>query len=112
MYYHNSLSKQQNAFLVICTIASSPSPPEPVPTIPQSLVPRGLLDTIGGMLDEYVAYLWAASRELTNVVSPVYSDVEFILPGRRKPFQAARRIYASRRLLKRVGYFETSEPVL
>ncbi|KAI0726225.1 hypothetical protein C8Q72DRAFT_847350 [Fomitopsis betulina] len=88
VYYSNTLSKLQDAFTVICTITSSPSLPDPVPTIPQSLVPKVLLDSMGGLLDD-----------------PLYSDVEFVLPRRGKPFYAARRIYASRRLLKRVEYF-------
>ncbi|EPS98449.1 hypothetical protein FOMPIDRAFT_1031468 [Fomitopsis schrenkii] len=90
VYDSNSLSKTQNAFSVICTITSSPSLPDPVPTTPQSLVPKVLLDSMGGLLDD-----------------PIYSDIEFVLPRRGKPFHAARRIYASRRLLKRVEYFGT-----
>lgn len=42
-------------------------------------------------------------------LSPVYSDVEFILPRRGRSTKDARRIYAARRLLKRVEYFDTSK---
>ena len=108
LYYHNILTKQQNAFLVICTITSPPCSPKPIPTIPQSLVPRVLLDAMGGLLNEYVMCV-RISPGLMIIPSPVYSDVEFVLPRRGKPLHAARRIYASRRLLQRVEYFETSE---
>ena len=89
MYYNNTLSKQQNAFLVACSITSSPLPPEPVPIVPQLLVPRGLLDAMGGLLDEYVRCCQTLSK-LMSVLSPVYSDVEFVFPRRGKPPQAAK----------------------
>ena len=40
--------------LIICTITSSPVPPTPPETIPMQLVPKSLLDAMGGILDEYV----------------------------------------------------------
>ena len=42
-----------------------------------------------------------------NACSPLYSDVEFLLPQRTK--SAPRRIYAARRLLNRVDYFDASQ---
>ena len=51
------------------------------------------MDSIGGLLDD-----------------PLYSDVEFVLPGPgRRGFRDAQRIYANSKLLKRAEYFETSE---
>lgn len=97
---------------MICTITSSPSLPDPVPTIPQSLVPKVLLDSMGGLLDECVMHSRAVLPSSRDLLSPLYSDVEFVLPRRGKPFYAARRIYASRRLLKRVEYFGISESPL
>ncbi|KZT64613.1 hypothetical protein DAEQUDRAFT_732388 [Daedalea quercina L-15889] len=89
VYYLNSNIMRQNAFLVICTISTAPSFPEPAPAVPRSMAPRGLLDTMGGLLDD-----------------PLYSDVVFILPRRDKSVAAARRIYAARKLLRRVEYFD------
>jgi hypothetical protein len=61
-------------------------------------VPRGLVDAVGAMLDD-----------------PVYSDVVFVLPvkdrrtrglGRARP---RRIIFAAKKILQRVEYFDTSE---
>ncbi|KAH9890071.1 hypothetical protein C8Q73DRAFT_653179 [Cubamyces lactineus] len=79
--------RQNDALIIICSLTSIPAPPTPVAPIPRHPVPRDLLDTIGSLLDD-----------------PVYSDVEFILPQRRKT--EARKIYASRKLLRRVEYFD------
>jgi hypothetical protein len=50
------------------------------------------MDSIGSLIDD-----------------PLYSDVEFVLPGARRGFKDAKRIYANSKLLKRAEYFETSE---
>ncbi|KAM5538632.1 hypothetical protein V8D89_007661 [Ganoderma adspersum] len=86
VYYQATTVKSQDAFVIICTITSSLANPAPVPSIPRYPVPRDLLDSMGGMLDD-----------------PLYSDVEFVLPQRGKG--PPRRIYAARRLLQRVDYF-------
>ncbi|KAI0916772.1 hypothetical protein AcW2_007078 [Taiwanofungus camphoratus] len=90
VYYQSNPVRQQDAFLIICTISSSPTAPVPPPAIPRHPVPKDLLDAMGSLLDD-----------------PVYSDVEFILPRRGRSTKDARRIYAARRLLKRVEYFDT-----
>ncbi|PIL22908.1 hypothetical protein GSI_15604 [Ganoderma sinense ZZ0214-1] len=86
VYYQATTVKSHDAFVIICTITSSPAIPAPVPPIPRYPVPRDLLDSMGGMLDD-----------------PLYSDVEFVLPQRGKG--PPRKIYAARRLLQRVDYF-------
>ncbi|KAI0755290.1 hypothetical protein C8Q80DRAFT_1144109 [Daedaleopsis nitida] len=86
VYYQPATVRQQDAFMIICTITSSPVNPVPVPAIPRYPVPKDLLDSIGGLLDD-----------------PLYSDVEFILPQRGKA--ESRRIYAAKTLLRRVDYF-------
>ena len=91
VYYQSNAVKTQDAFVIICNITSSPSPPVPPPVFPRQTVPKGLLDTVGALLDD-----------------PLYSDVEFIIPRRGQRLRSARRIWASRRLLKRAEYFETS----
>ena len=93
VYYSAPQVKAADAFLIVCTITSSPSPPAPVSTIPRRLVPRSLVDAIGKTLDD-----------------PLYSDVEFVMPAsaaskRRK----TRRIYANKTILSRAEYFETSK---
>jgi hypothetical protein len=54
------------------------------------------MDAVGGLLDD-----------------PFYSDVEFLLPRRHKAKDSKnrtpRRIWAAKKLLKRVEYFDTSE---
>jgi hypothetical protein len=92
VYYQSNAVKTHDAFVIICNINSSPSPPVQPPVFPRQTVPKGLLDTVGALLDD-----------------PLYSDVEFIIPRRGQNMNFARRIWASRRLLKRAEYFETSE---
>jgi hypothetical protein len=92
VYYQSNAVKNQDAFVIICNITSSPAPPIQPPVFPRKIVPKGLLDTVGALLDD-----------------PLYSDVEFVIPGRGRRLKSARRIWASRRLLKRAEYFETSE---
>ncbi|RPD77408.1 hypothetical protein L226DRAFT_532213 [Lentinus tigrinus ALCF2SS1-7] len=88
VYYLPPTVKQQDAFMITCSITSSLVPPAPMPAIPRYLVPKDLLDSMGSLLDD-----------------PLYSDVEFVLPrrGRAEP----RRIYASKKLLRRVDYYDT-----
>ncbi|KAF8073868.1 hypothetical protein FPV67DRAFT_1479610 [Lyophyllum atratum] len=90
VYYQTHGVKSQDAFVIICTITSSPAPPPPAPSQPRQSVPKLLLDTVGGLLDD-----------------PLYSDVEFIIPGRAGRLRSARKIWASRRLLERADYFES-----
>ncbi|KAI0366633.1 hypothetical protein BV20DRAFT_971558 [Pilatotrama ljubarskyi] len=87
VFYQPSTVRQHDAFLIICSITSSPTPPAPVPAIPRYTVSRDLLDNMGSLLDD-----------------PTYSDVEFVLPqrGRGEP----RKIYAARKILRRVEYFD------
>jgi hypothetical protein len=96
VYYHPNTVRSQDAFLIICTIAASPTPPVPIPSEPMKSVPKDLLDAVGNLLDD-----------------PVYSDVEFILPSRYSSLSKpkARTIWAARRLLKRADYFKNSKPV-
>ncbi|GJE88540.1 MATH domain-containing protein [Phanerochaete sordida] len=88
VYYQASTVRQADAILVICTITSSPVPPVALPSIPRQPVPKDLLDAMGSLLDD-----------------PAYSDVEFVLPRRRR--RGHRSVYAARRLLRRVDYFDT-----
>ncbi|KAI0769841.1 hypothetical protein C8Q74DRAFT_1201937 [Fomes fomentarius] len=87
VYYQPATVRQQDAFAIICTITSAPATPAPAPAIPRYYVPKDLLDSMGGLLDD-----------------PMYSDVEFVLPQRGKV--EPRKIYAARRLLRRVDYFD------
>lgn len=95
VYSQAALVKQHDSFVIVCTITSSPSQPQQPPASPRQSVPKGLLDTVGALLDD-----------------PIYSDVEFILPRRGQSLRSARRIWASRRLLRRAEYFDTSERFL
>lgn len=90
VYYQSHGVKSHDAFVILCTITSSPAPPPPIPSHPRQSVPKGLLDTVGALLND-----------------PLYSDVEFIIPGRAGKLRSARRIWASRRLLKRAEYFDS-----
>ncbi len=76
----------------MCTITSSPYVPPPVPTVSRRSVPKSLIDTMGSLLDD-----------------PVYSDVEFIIPRQPNSLQNAKTIWASRKMLQRVDYFDASD---
>lgn len=92
MYWQPHSVKGPDAFLIVCTITSSPAPPVQPPSIPRLPVPRDLLFSVGTMLDD-----------------PAYSDIEFILPRRgRNSLQGAKTIKAAKKLLQRVEYFDTS----
>ncbi|KAG9040246.1 hypothetical protein FRB95_000175 [Tulasnella sp. JGI-2019a] len=90
VYYNAVPCKAADAFLIVCTITSSPVSPTPPSIIPKVHVPKSLVDSIGSLLDD-----------------PSYSDVEFVLPSRLKR-GATKRIYANKRLLSRgAEYFDT-----
>ncbi|TFK73606.1 hypothetical protein BDN72DRAFT_834480 [Pluteus cervinus] len=90
IYYQSGIVKAEDAFVIVCKITSSPCPPPPPPTVPRQAVPKSLLDTVGALLDD-----------------KIYSDVEFVIPRRGYGPEHARRIWASRRLLRRAEYFDT-----
>lgn len=92
VYYQSLPVKAQDAFVIICTITSSPATPSQ--TLPRQPVPKALLDTVGSLLDD-----------------PLYSDVQFIIPNRHQSLNNARKIWASKKLLQRSEYFETSRPL-
>ncbi|KZT42659.1 hypothetical protein SISSUDRAFT_1041276 [Sistotremastrum suecicum HHB10207 ss-3] len=86
VYYSSNAVKQQDAFVIICTITSSPASPSPPSPIPRQFVPRDLVESFGALLD-----------------NPLYSDVEFVLPRQRG--SGTRSILANKRLLQRAEYF-------
>ncbi|KDQ25891.1 hypothetical protein PLEOSDRAFT_1046123 [Pleurotus ostreatus PC15] len=88
VYYNNNPNRNRDAFVIICTITRTPSPPAPHSPMRRKPVPMDLLHTVGALLDD-----------------PTYSDVEFILPRRGQPIQSARKIWASKRILSRAEYF-------
>jgi hypothetical protein len=90
VYYAPNAVRLQDAFVIVCQITDSPAPP--TSTVSKQSVPRDLLGSVGSLLDD-----------------PCYSDVEFVLPPRRRGGKT-RRIYASKKLLAgRAEYFQTSE---
>ncbi|OSX60020.1 hypothetical protein POSPLADRAFT_1148932 [Postia placenta MAD-698-R-SB12] len=89
LYAYPSI-RQQDTLVIICTITSAQIVTAPQPTISYRTVPKALLSAVGGLLDD-----------------PMYSDVEFILPRKGSKTANARRIYAARKLLSRVEYFDT-----
>ncbi|KAF8527990.1 hypothetical protein BU17DRAFT_73654 [Hysterangium stoloniferum] len=93
VYFHPNTVRSQDAFLIICTITASPTPPAPIWSEPMKSVPKDLLDAVGNLLDD-----------------PVYSDVEFVLPSRNPSLSKPKikTIWAARRLLKRANYFQNS----
>ena len=92
VYWQPHSVKGPDAFLIVCTITSSPAPPMQLPQIPRLPVPRDLLFSVGTMLDD-----------------AAYSDIEFVLPRRgRSSLHGAKTIKAAKKLLQRVEYFDTS----
>ncbi|KAF8158296.1 hypothetical protein B0H34DRAFT_708202 [Crassisporium funariophilum] len=89
VYYQSMPVKAQDAFVIICTITSSPATPPP-PSLPRQPVPKSLLDTVGALLDD-----------------PLYSDVQFVIPRRGQNIKNGRTIWASKRLLQRAEYFQS-----
>ncbi|KAG8882910.1 dolichyl-P-Man:Man(5)GlcNAc(2)-PP-dolichol alpha-1,3-mannosyltransferase [Tulasnella sp. 331] len=89
VYYNAVPCKAADAFLIVCTITSSPVSPTLPSTVPKAYIPRSLIDSIGSMLDD-----------------PTYSDVEFVLPSKLKR-GVTRRIYANQKMLSRAEYFDT-----
>ncbi|KAG8793347.1 hypothetical protein FRC12_003002 [Ceratobasidium sp. 428] len=88
VYYSPNSVRVQDAFLIVCQITDSPT--APTSSMSKQAVPRGLLGSVGSLLDD-----------------PCYSDVEFVLPARRRGGKT-RRIYASKKLLAgRAEYFQT-----
>ncbi|CAE7231198.1 unnamed protein product [Rhizoctonia solani] len=88
VYYAPSTVRLQDAFVIVCQITSSPSPP--VSNTNVQSVPRSLMSSIGSLLDD-----------------PIYSDIEFVIPPRKRGGKM-RKIYASKRLLGgRAEYFQT-----
>lgn len=90
VYYHSAPVKESDAFLIICTITSSPQPPIQPPTTPTQVVPKSFLECIGALLDD-----------------PLYSDIEFVVPKRSRP-KEKRVIYANKKMLQRSDYFQSS----
>lgn len=91
VYYQSLSAKTQDAFVIACSITSSPSPlsiHSPGHTLS---VPKLLIDTVGSLLDD-----------------PRYSDVEFVILRRNQDPKKARRIWASRKLLQRAEHFDDS----
>jgi hypothetical protein len=82
-------AKTQDAFVVVCTIHSSPTSPQ-VWIPPRQLIPKTLLDTVGSLLDD-----------------PSYSDIEFVI-AKQRDHSNVRTIYACKKMLRRADYFETS----
>lgn len=93
VFYNSNIVRHVDAFLIICNITSSPSVPQPPSISPMKSVPRSLMDAVGGMLND-----------------PIYSDVQFVLPSRRRDGRPRppKSIYAAKRILQRVEYFDTS----
>ncbi|KLO05686.1 hypothetical protein SCHPADRAFT_839051 [Schizopora paradoxa] len=88
VYYQPNSVRNQDAFLITCTITSLPASPPVISSTPTRTVPKELLDSVGSLLDD--------SR---------YSDVEFRLPGRRS--RKLRKIYAAKSILSRADYFNS-----
>ncbi|KAI5116435.1 hypothetical protein M0805_006249 [Coniferiporia weirii] len=90
VYYQPNTVRNHDAFLITCTISSSPVAPSVPPPVPQRPVPVELLDVVGSLLDD-----------------PTYSDVVFVLPGRVPGGRGTRKIFAARSILVRAEYFES-----
>ncbi len=52
IYYNSNTVRLQDAILIICSITSTPTVPLVLPVIARQVVPKELLDVVGGLLDE------------------------------------------------------------
>lgn len=86
------MHQEDSILTVTCKITTSPSTPPLRANFDRLPVPKQLIDTFGALLDD-----------------PLYSDVEFLLPRPGHDLIDARRILASRRLLTRAEYFNSSK---
>ncbi|GAA5870533.1 hypothetical protein JCM16303_001513 [Sporobolomyces ruberrimus] len=92
-YYNNPATRSSDAFLILCTITSSPELPA-ITTTPQVSIPKDLVSSFASLFDD-----------------PEYCDVVFrIRPeddeGRRKGRE--KRLYAAKKILAgRSEYFES-----
>ncbi|KAK4049653.1 hypothetical protein OIV83_003928 [Microbotryomycetes sp. JL201] len=78
-----------DAFLIVCTIVYSPTPPSP-PPLPRLLIPPDLVSAYASLFDD-----------------PLYSDVVFRIRPARRPRAKERRLYAAKKILAgRSEYFE------
>lgn len=89
VYYSSSIVRQADAFLIHCEITASPASPSRSPEAPVQTVPKSLMLSIGDLLN-----------------NPLYSDVEFVFPPRRRN-QSTRKIWAMKALLRRADYFSS-----
>ncbi|GAA5908157.1 hypothetical protein JCM6882_005959 [Rhodosporidiobolus microsporus] len=94
-YYNNPAAKAADAFLIICTIVSTPTLPSPPPSTSSVPVPKDLVRAYASLFDD-----------------PDYSDVVFrIRPesgtGRKGGKVKEKRLYAAKKILAgRSEYFE------
>ena len=78
MYYQPAAVRQQDAFVIICTITSAPAAPAPVPAVPRHPVPKDLLESMGSLLDEQVSpqsfFLFPSLRMRAVLCTPTLSS--------------------------------------
>ncbi len=96
VFYTPNTVRHVDAFLIVCNITTAPVAPSVVSPMPIRTVPKGLLHAVGDMLDD-----------------PTYSDVCFVLPAKKRRgnmgrARKAKIIYAAKKILQRVDYFDTS----
>ncbi|KAH8922753.1 hypothetical protein BT69DRAFT_1350638 [Atractiella rhizophila] len=109
-YFNNTQAKQADAFVIVCTIVYSPTPPAPPPLLLKRLIPTDLVEAYASLFDD-----------------PLYGDVCFRIRyegggllgsgvgkkgGRREREmereRVEKRIYASKKVLSaRSEYFST-----
>ncbi|KAL8277951.1 hypothetical protein RQP46_009583 [Phenoliferia psychrophenolica] len=87
-YFTNPSVRLADAFLIVCTIVYSPTPPSP-PPLPRLLIPKDLVNAYASLFDD-----------------PDYSDVCFRI--RPEGTKRERRLYAAKKILGgRSDYFDT-----
>ncbi|KAK4056182.1 hypothetical protein OIO90_002913 [Microbotryomycetes sp. JL221] len=88
-YFNNPTVRVADAFLIVCTIVYSPTPPSP-PPLPRLLIPPDLVSAYASLFDD-----------------PEYSDVVFRIRPAKRPRAPERRLYAAKKVLAgRSDYFD------